>query len=221
MLIYISIRRLEPYNFPFIFYQQNHKFSEPDEELRLKVLKPEALEDLGNPHTMLSGTTIDLIAEILAKKSKFKPQSVFIHLKGELYESCKEDENDVQILYGNNSHWICSYYNADKKQFYLYNSLYHANGRLLKAQATVLRKLYPFIPRNELLGKVVFKEPILKQRDGISCGLFALHYMRTIIKGKFPDQSTGGISSKISGNYQKLVTHLRNDFKELVLQYIP
>lgn len=68
-----------------------------------------ALEEIEDIDEQLTDVTIDLVAKLYAKNSTYKPQTALLHYQHLMdCKPCGPDQNDVQILYGENHHWICT-----------------------------------------------------------------------------------------------------------------
>lgn len=163
----------------------------------------------------MTDTTIDFITTLYAKQSTYKPQSTLVYFEYVRAAKCNQNQNDIQILYGENYHWICTFYKANDGKIYVYDSIYRR--QLTGKQKEVLQRFYPFIPKDNFDNYVVFVPPKLRQGDGVSCGVFALFYMKLLMDGSSPENSVGNISRHIYENNSALAKHLRIDLKRLVL----
>lgn len=138
--------------------------------------------------------------------------------------ACKSNVNDVQILFGDNDHWICTLYKKDEGKIIVYDSLHNPNwfsglfSGLSKEQKGVLQKLYPFIPANQLNNAIEFRKPLVVQNDNISCGIFALYYMKLIMDGHLPDKSVD-VEPNVQEDYRRLIIDLRCRLRTLLLDY--
>lgn len=91
-------------------------------------------------------------------------------------------------------------------------------GKLSTAQKGALKKLYPFIPGNKFNSIIELRKPLVKQDDSVSCGVFALYYMKLIIGGHLPDQKID-LKVRTCRNSRNIIIVLRRRLKVLVKKY--
>jgi hypothetical protein len=107
----------------------------------------------------------------------------------ELYVWDKNEakRDDVQIIFegkagGNNiGHYICIHYKVKDHMVYIYDSLHHQTIAQTTLDIIHLRyqKIDPKVSYE-------FVEPRTRQRDAVSCGVFAIAYATTILLGQDP-----------------------------------
>ncbi|XP_031617613.1 uncharacterized protein LOC116337314 [Contarinia nasturtii] len=105
-----------------------------------------ALREIQNPRKQLTDITVDFIATLYAKNSTYEPQTSLIFKECVTSHPCDGTKNDVQILYGEKHHWICTFWNAKQRQIVVYDSLYNwfkaTFFGLSNQQEDVLKRLY-------------------------------------------------------------------------------
>lgn len=176
------------------------------------------LDELKDTETELTDDTINYILDIVRNTTDFKPQSTLIYYVGIVdIEARPANESDVQVLYSGTykrtGHWIATFYTPEKKEIFVIDSFHRQH--LDDNQRQVLSKLYPFV---EHIDKhVVYWEPHYKQKDGVSCGVFALSYLLSIVQNEHPEyliESIFHAPKKIS--YDQVMFVLRRYFRQIV-----
>lgn len=176
------------------------------------------IEELKDTNAELSDDTINYILNIVRNNTDYKPQSTLIYYVNVVdIEARHSNERDVQVLYGGSyqrtGHWIATYYTPEKQQIFIIDSFYRQY--LDDNQRQVLSKLYPFI---ENLDKhIVYWKPQFRQKDSVSCGVFALSYLLSIAQDEHPEfliESVFHAPKKIS--YRQVMFVLRRYLKQIV-----
>lgn len=178
-----------------------------------------AKAELDNHQAPLSVSTIELIVDILAKNSTYQPQRTeSIYNKKIVAKPCQSEKSDIQVLYGENDHWVCTYYTG--MMIFIYDSGHNWRSCLVDyKQKGVLEKLYPFLPSYGFTNYVYFKKPKLLCKYSASHGVFALYYMKLLLEGCSPEESVGSIDKKQIENGNALDKYLRAYLKDLVVKY--
>lgn len=151
-------------------------------EIREDDNNTQILENL-RANVELTDLTIEKFRNLINKTTGFFMQDTLYFQNLSKYIAAPEDRNDIQILFSTrlrerSGHWIFLHYVTEERTLYVYDSLYLCH--LNRNQTQIVGILYP---KRE---KTVFVEPTLIQKDGTSCGVFALAYAISFALGKHP-----------------------------------
>ena len=150
------------------------------EGLRRDIRTDEVIADVLMPKSLLNDTSIDLFQNIVEANSDFRfhPTSYFAYYT--YIEPCTAGQC-MQIIGGNqNRHWCCVYYDGSKVS--IYDSLCRCEYTLISAEEKrYIHKRYPRITPADIL-----MQPVTKQPDQYSCGVYAAAFATAIALGRDP-----------------------------------
>lgn len=153
------------------------------------------------PYNPLDDATIDTFIRFVNdannnSQTDFKLADVSFYAIPNQYDHFISDgtRDDIQILYSGPlreqdgiGHYICIFYERDKNQVTIYDSLYYENIVLPTAIMNIIKRLYPSIRNGR--GRVVFVKPKTIQRDGVTCGLFSIVHATGLLFGMRPENT--------------------------------
>ena len=153
------------------------------EEFESDIDVNEVIHDIRDNNSLLHGTTIDYISNIIGTHS----ENIMIQQTWKLQNPQLQDQLDfskkhIQILGGYmniNEHWICIYY--DGNQLHFYDSLGNTDFFLLHdtVQDYIIQNYSN--DRLDIVGHKVTHQP-----DGRSCGVYASAFAITLALGHDP-----------------------------------
>lgn len=133
------------------------------------------------------------------------------------YSKRDESRNDIQILFKPNpkskiGHYLCVYYNHQKKEVSIYDPLYFDGIELHPKVRASLEILYPSV-KSGGGAKIVHVKPGTTQPDNVSCGFFSIAYATALIFGQDPKD----IKFKLASSGDPVV-YLRKHLEQIYLQ---
>lgn len=166
------------------------------EVIRQNISTQEVVQDILPITNLLNDTSIDLFQTIVHENSDFTfhPTSYFAYHT--FIRPCTTSK-DMHIIGGNHTrHWCCVYY--DGSTVMIYDSLGRIEYHLLhEEEKRYLRKRFPHLHIDD----IVF-QPVTRQPDPYSCGVYAAAFATTIALGGDPAQEV------YSSDVQKMRAHL-------------
>lgn len=122
----------------------------------------------------------------------------------------------MQVLFGGNhmatGHWITTYYASNASSITVFDSL--GGGALDVNQRQVLQSLYPFV--EDIDQRISYWRPRYRQKDGHSCGVFALSYMMSLVQGEKPEYLIDSIRNETRLKYGRILLVLRRYLMRIV-----
>lgn len=139
-------------------------------------IHPDILKRIKTPNHPLNKRTVLLFNKLVDATTDFDMLSIEFHN----YPVHNSNKNDVQILYisqlGAIAHAICIFFDAAKNTVFIYDDKKTFIGSVINC---LIYKRYPNC-------NITFVDPITRQRDLISCGLFTIAYATSLILGHDP-----------------------------------
>lgn len=179
-------------------------------KLRQDIDVEEIIVYVSHPTSFLTDSCIDLFQNILQEHTTFQcnPASYSAYFK--YIEPCCSGRNDLQIIGGNKSrHWCCLHY--DGKTIWIYDSLLRCEYVLLSAEEKrYIAKRYPHVSVEHIV-----LQPVTKQPDRFSCGVYAIAFATTVALGNDPCRT------KYSRDILQMRGHLVRIFRERRLIEFP
>ncbi|CAK1598253.1 unnamed protein product [Parnassius mnemosyne] len=109
-------------------------------------------------------------------------------VRPERIEPVPKLKKHIQILFSQNGHWVCSFY--DTKKVYVYDSL--NSGSLHNDQKNFLQHLFPYL---EISSESIIFPKVQFQVNGDDCGIFAIAFAVSLLFRRNPDDIIYDLSS--------------------------
>ena len=168
------------------------------EGLRRDIRVDEVILDILMPESLLNYTSIDFFQNIVEENSDFRfhPTSYFAYYA--YIEPCTSGRC-MQIIGGNqNRHWCCVCYDGSK--VLIYDSLCKYEYTLISAEEKrYIEKRYP-----RVTPEAIIMQPVTKQLDPYSCGVYAAAFATAIALRRDP------CNEKFSLDASRMRKHLIN-----------
>lgn len=168
------------------------------------------LSEIKTPNTPFTIETVNRFIELVREKYNYDMIDVDAYPQPERYPAIPDNKYDIQIIYSDvtyTGHFICVYYDPNRKTLYIYDSFFSNENRdqISEENFSILKNRFP------MGEKLVYVQPKTEQYDETSSGPLAMAYATTLIFGETP--AVYGL--KMNTNHSDKAIHLREHIFEM------
>ncbi|XP_031619945.1 uncharacterized protein LOC116338675 [Contarinia nasturtii] len=175
------------------------------------------IDEISNLNAELSNFAVDHFIDVLVKKQfpNWNMQPTAYAQAIDRYKAVPIDRNDIQIiLCFHPRHYIVSHYVARRNRVFIYDSLYKRGKTLNHQQIDILQRIYP--------GKSYqFVKPATIQPDYVSCGVFAIANVTTLLHHLDPQTYAYGDRHNDPNLARKMRQHLLYMYENETIDLFP